>query len=62
MRTAVSPKGHKLGFTAFAVSVSCECGWQSNIWYGKGARRNALSEWRSHQDKHIALTPQEGKS
>ncbi len=47
----VSPKGHKLGQTNFGVGVYCECGWRSMTHFGKGARQQALIEWRSHQAK-----------
>jgi len=43
--------GHKLAGTSFGVSVRCECGWRSGTWFGKGARGQALTEWRMHQDK-----------
>lgn len=45
-----SPSGHKLARTNFGVSVRCQCGWSSTTYYGKGARGQALIEWRMHQD------------
>jgi hypothetical protein len=45
--------GHKLAGTNFGVSVRCECGWQSVTVFGKGARHDALTQWRIHQDKQL---------
>lgn len=45
-------KGHKCGGARISVNVSCECGWRSSDWSGKGARASAYSEWRAHVEKH----------
>ena len=42
--------GHKLASTSIGVSVRCECGWRSETVYGRGARQDALKQWRNHQD------------
>ena len=47
-------KGHKLASFSFGVSVSCECGWRSGTWFGKGGRGSALGEWYSHKDRCAA--------
>lgn len=41
---------HKATFTV-GVRCSCSCGWQSAMWLGKGAKRNAAAEWREHREK-----------
>jgi hypothetical protein len=50
MAKTISPKGHKLAGYSYGVETRCECGWHSVTWYGQGARRNALGEWRQHQE------------
>lgn len=47
-----SPEGHKLRGYSYGVACRCECGWASSTWYGKGAKGQALCEWRIHQDAH----------
>ena len=46
--------GHKLTSYVYSVTVTCECGWRSCGWSGKGARGSALAEWKSHKDKCTA--------
>lgn len=40
--------GHRFGGMNFGVSASCECGWRSAMWFGKGARTAACDEWNEH--------------
>lgn len=40
--------GHRLDRVRYGVEVLCECGWCSCVYYGKGSRREAYAEWRSH--------------
>jgi hypothetical protein len=40
--------GHK-GRAHFGVRYSCECGWESSISFGKGARGQAALEFRDHK-------------
>lgn len=42
--------GHKLTHYSYGVQTNCECGWHSATWYGPGARRSALAEWRGHKE------------
>ncbi len=50
--TKVKPvQGHKRSHMSFGVSVSCQCGWTSVTFYGKGARSEANGEWQSHANK-----------
>lgn len=43
-----STQVHKCRPPKVAVTVACQCGWQSTEWVGKGARANAYGEWRAH--------------
>lgn len=33
------------------VQYVCSCGWESSMWFGKGATGNASAEWHNHRDK-----------
>lgn len=41
-------QGHKCRPAQMQVTVSCECGWKSAAWSGKGARASAYDDWRQH--------------
>jgi hypothetical protein len=43
--------GHKRASVSYGVSVTCECGWRSATFYGKGANREAHTDWRIHVDR-----------
>lgn len=49
--------GHKRARVTFSVSVTCECGWRSGNWSGKGARTQAHNEWRWHVDECVKTAP-----
>lgn len=50
--------GHKRDSVSFGVGVTCECGWRSNTYFGKGAAAEAHGEWHMHVDAHRrAATP-----
>lgn len=40
--------GHKCMGAKLSVRVTCECGWESPNYGGKGARAFAYAEWRAH--------------
>lgn len=48
--------GHKLDWISYRVVISCECGWNSGTYCGKGARAFAFQEWRQHVSQHQAAT------
>jgi hypothetical protein len=40
----------------YGVRARCSCGWEAvGHWYGKGARGNAVGEWRLHREKCEAV-------
>ncbi len=43
---------HKFGGVSIGAQTSCECGWRSAVWFGKGAQHNARTEWHIHIDNH----------
>lgn len=45
-----TPKGHKCHIL-YGAATRCECGWESSVWFGKGARSTAYAEWNHHIDK-----------
>lgn len=44
--------GHKRERVSYGVDVTCECGWRSGTYFGKGASSFAHQEWRMHIDAH----------
>lgn len=48
-KTRPTPSHKHLG-PVVKVSVRCECGWESANHMGKGARGQALAEWKMHID------------
>ncbi len=42
--------GHKPRIN-YGVEITCGCGWHSTMWFSKGARENAYSQWRWHVEK-----------
>ena len=43
--------GHKLGAVNLGCMIRCECGWTSVTVFGKGARRDAYSQWEYHKER-----------
>lgn len=44
--------GHKFDGYTYGVQARCQCGWRSAMWLGgRGSRRDAATEFRSHADK-----------
>jgi hypothetical protein len=41
---------HKAEFV-FGCHANCSCGWYGVDHYGKGAKKSAAGEWRSHMEK-----------
>lgn len=39
---------HKARFRV-GVECLCSCGWRSCVYYGKGAKAFASTEWRAHR-------------
>ena len=44
--------GHKFGGVSFCFQTSCECGWRSATWIGKGGQASAIAEWHQHLERH----------
>lgn len=44
--------GHKFQGSQMGFTSSCECGWTSATFFGKGARSEAVSDWQSHVARH----------
>ena len=47
--------GHKFTGAQMGFKSSCECGWSSAVWFGKGSRASAIGEWHSHVSKCAKL-------
>jgi hypothetical protein len=51
MATRKKPvEGHKCSGVRYMAQVSCECGWESSVYSGKGARGQCYAEWHMHVD------------
>lgn len=51
-------KGHKRAKVERGARVVCECGWQSAVWYGRGALAQAHGEYHWHLDQqHVGAEP-----
>lgn len=41
-------QSHK--FDGVGISGQCSCGWVGANWRGRGARLNAIEDWRCHRE------------
>lgn len=53
--------GHRFERCRYMTQAVCECGWESAPWIGKGSRRNAFAEWRSHVAQCVATTAENSR-
>lgn len=53
MATKKPTPGHKFQGAQMGFASSCECGWHSPTFFGKGARAEAVSDWRSHVERCV---------